>query len=116
MEPCCETEWVEIGETRASLGNFLAWETGREWENPKTAPENVRGGALQNRGAPGRAREGADRGFDEGKQQEKLLREHSPEHPDFGEHPCKHSRELFWGFPILDQSPRPGSSLVRSAR
>ena len=41
------------------LGNFLAWETARKWENSKIAPENARGDALQNRGAPGSAREGA---------------------------------------------------------
>ena len=74
------------------------------------------GGALQNRGAPGSAREGADGGFNEGKQQEKHLREHSPEHPDFGEHPREHSWELFWGFSIFDQSPRPGSSQVSIAK
>ena len=43
----------------SGLGNFLAWETGRKLENPKIAPENARGGALQNRGAPESAREGA---------------------------------------------------------
>ena len=95
----------------SSLGNILAWETGRKRENPKIAPENAHGGALQNRGAPGSAREGADGGFNERQQQEKHLREHSPEHPDFGEHAREHSRELFWGFPVSDQSPRPGSSL-----
>ena len=31
--------------------------------------------------------------------------------PDFGEHLREHSWELFWGFPIFDQSPRPGSPL-----
>ena len=39
--------------------------------------------------------------------------EHSPEHPDFGEHPRKHSRELYWGFPVSGQSPRPGRSLFK---
>ena len=96
---------------RFSVGNTLAWETGRKWETPEIAPEYARGGALQNRGAPESACEGADRGVNEGKQQEKHLCEHSPEHPDLGEHPREHSRELFWGFPIFGQSPRPGRSL-----
>ena len=43
----------------SSIGNFLAWEAGRKQKNPKIAPENAHGGALQNRGAPGSAREGA---------------------------------------------------------
>ena len=37
---------------------------------------------------------------------ENNLRERSPEHPDFGEHPDEHSRELFWGvFPFSTSLP-----------
>ena len=91
----------------SEVGNFLAWETGRKWENPKIAPENALGDASQNRGASEGAREGTfPVVFLHGHP-----REHSPEHPDFGEHFREHSRELFWGFPISGQPPRPGSSL-----
>ena len=29
----------------SKVGNFLAWETGQKWDNPKIAPENACGGA-----------------------------------------------------------------------
>ena len=93
--------------------NFLAWETGRKWENRKIAPENARGGALQNRGAPESAREGAFPVVCLHGHLRRHPREHPPEHPDFGEHPGKHSQEVFWGFPISGRSPRPGRSLFQ---
>ena len=34
-------------------GDHLAWETSQKWECPKMAPENARGGVLQNWGALG---------------------------------------------------------------
>ena len=70
---------------------------------PEKSSREARGGAPQNRGAPERACEGADAGVHEGKQHEKHLREYSQEHPDFGEHPREHSRELFWGLSISGQ-------------
>ena len=79
---------------------------------PKIAPENARGGALQNQGAPESAREGAFPVVFLHKHLRQHPCEHSPGHPDFGEHTREHSRELFWGFPISGQSPRPGSSLL----
>ena len=48
--------------------------------------------------------DGADRGIHQGEQQEQHLHKHSSEHPDFGEHPHKHSREQFSGFPLSDPS------------
>ena len=73
-------------------------------KNHKSAPEHARGGALQNRGAPGvlaRVPTEVRRTSEEEKQQEWHLCEHSPEHPDFGEHPREHSQEQF---PMSDQS------------
>ena len=33
--------------------------------------------------------------------------------PILERHPREQFRELFWGFPIFGQSPRPGSSLCK---
>ena len=72
---------------------------------PQNSSRECSRGCSPKPGCSGECSPGCHGDINEGKQEEKHLREHSPEHPDFGEHPREHSQELFWGFPFLTSLP-----------
>ena len=63
--PSKDKRYIELPGLGELLGNW----------KPKIAPKSARGGALHNQGAPGSAREGADGGVHEGKQQEQYRKD-----------------------------------------
>ena len=104
----CPASWVGTSQDWGALvvlledinvGNFLAWETGRKWGKPQNSSRECSRRCSPKSGCSGGCSRWCSSCCFPSSKPPSAPSQYTPEHPDFGEHPREHTRELFWDSP-----------------